>query len=248
MTGPAPPGYLAGLFRSLQGEGPWAGRPEVFLRLAGCSVGCPWCDTRDAWERPPSFPVAGGEAEPNPVEADRAVRLAKEAARPSCKWISFTGGEPLEQGPFLRALLPLLRGEGFFLHLETAGVHPGPLESLLPFLDQVSMDWKLPSLGGRDFRQAHKACLRVLSSWEGGKAVKIVVGASCPPSEAEEALGEALGICPDARPVLQPLTAPASAEPEPGALDLCLALAWKWGERAPSLRVLPQVHKLLGLP
>ncbi len=248
MKDPAQPGYLAGLFRSLQGEGPWAGRPEVFIRLAGCSVGCPWCDTKEAWERPPSFPLPEGGVLPNPVEAEEAARLAEEAARPGTRWISLTGGEPLEQAPFLLAVLPLLGEKGFFLHLETAGVNPASLESLLPLLDQVSMDWKLPSLGGGDFRSAHKASLRVLSAWGGEKAVKVVVGATCPSSEVEEALEEILGICPGAFPVLQPLAAPGSKGPEPGALDLCLDLAWKWGKRAPSLRVLPQVHKLLGLP
>ncbi len=245
---PAPPGHLAGLFRSLQGEGPWAGRPEVFLRLAGCSLGCPWCDTREAWERPPSFPVAGGGEEANPVEAGRAARLVEEAASSFALWISLTGGEPLEQAAFLQALLPLLRNKGFLLHLETAGAHPGELQVLLPYLDQVSLDWKLPSLGGRDFRPAHRACLKLLSQWGGEKAVKVVVGTSCPASEVEEALGEILGLCPGARPVLQPLWASAQAGPEPGALDFCMDLAWKWARRAPSLRVLPQVHKLLGLP
>jgi organic radical activating enzyme len=47
-------------FHSLQGEGLHAGRSAFFLRLAGCTVGCPWCDTKHSWpagvhpEPPPS--------------------------------------------------------------------------------------------------------------------------------------------------------------------------------------------------
>ena len=36
-------------FHSLQGEGHHSGRSAFFIRLAGCSVGCPWCDTKHSW-------------------------------------------------------------------------------------------------------------------------------------------------------------------------------------------------------
>ncbi|MEO0541875.1 MAG: 7-carboxy-7-deazaguanine synthase QueE, partial [Cyanobacteria bacterium P01_A01_bin.105] len=36
-------------FHSLQGEGTWAGTSAFFIRLAGCDVGCPWCDTKESW-------------------------------------------------------------------------------------------------------------------------------------------------------------------------------------------------------
>lgn len=33
------------IWKSIQGEGPFAGYPAVFIRLAGCNLSCPWCDT-----------------------------------------------------------------------------------------------------------------------------------------------------------------------------------------------------------
>ena len=36
-------------FHSLQGEGHHSGRSAFFIRLAGCNVGCPWCDTKHSW-------------------------------------------------------------------------------------------------------------------------------------------------------------------------------------------------------
>lgn len=38
------------IFKSIQGEGVHQGRAATFIRLAGCNLQCPWCDTKDSWE------------------------------------------------------------------------------------------------------------------------------------------------------------------------------------------------------
>ena len=38
------------LFHTLQGEGFHTGKPAVFVRLAGCDVGCVWCDVKESWD------------------------------------------------------------------------------------------------------------------------------------------------------------------------------------------------------
>ena len=37
------------LFETIQGEGAFTGTPAIFLRLQGCDIGCPWCDTQQTW-------------------------------------------------------------------------------------------------------------------------------------------------------------------------------------------------------
>jgi len=107
-------------FHSLQGEGLHAGRSAFFIRLAGCTVGCSWCDTKHSW--------------PAAVHPHRSLaELAGEAATAAAAGAAFvviTGGEPLHHGldPLCAALRQATispeRPEGLPLHLETSGVDP----------------------------------------------------------------------------------------------------------------------------
>ncbi len=99
-------------FHSLQGEGVHAGRSAFFLRLAGCDVGCSWCDTKHSW------PEA---AHPRRPLGELAAE-ARAAAAAGAAFVVITGGEPLQQP--LDALCAALAAAGLPLHLETSGVGP----------------------------------------------------------------------------------------------------------------------------
>ena len=72
-------------FHSLQGEGHHCGRSAFFIRLAGCKVGCTWCDTKHSWplENHPRRSI------------DALAQEAVEAARNGAAFTVITGGEPL---------------------------------------------------------------------------------------------------------------------------------------------------------
>ena len=98
-------------FHSLQGEGHHSGRSAFFIRLAGCNVGCPWCDTKHSW--------------PENNHAHRSLgALAAEAElaqRNGAAFTVITGGEPLHHN--LDDLALALREASHIpLHLETSGV------------------------------------------------------------------------------------------------------------------------------
>jgi len=105
-------------FHSLQGEGIHAGRSAFFIRLAGCRVGCSWCDTKHSW------PL---EHHPQRRLRDLAAE-ASAAAKAGAAFVVITGGEPLHHNlaPLCAALNTLAAADGATLplHLETSGVDP----------------------------------------------------------------------------------------------------------------------------
>jgi len=72
-------------FHSLQAEGLHFGRSAFFIRLGGCKVGCPWCDTKESW------PMKGHQKE----SIFNIAQKATEAQSKGASIIVITGGEPL---------------------------------------------------------------------------------------------------------------------------------------------------------
>jgi organic radical activating enzyme len=96
-------------FHSVQGEGALMGANAFFVRLAGCDVGCPWCDTKISWnvKRHPEIAIAD-------------LVSASVNAKPAI--VVITGGEPLMHD--LTELTQQLKAQGLRVHLETSGSHP----------------------------------------------------------------------------------------------------------------------------
>ena len=118
------------LFFSLQGEGATIGRPSVFIRLMGCSVGCVWCDTKYSWSGPP-------------VEEKSIAEILGFCEEHEGAQVVVTGGEPLESLQF-PTLIEVLHDAGLRVEVETAG-HIPPPENVLERVDQWNVSPKLKS-------------------------------------------------------------------------------------------------------
>lgn len=96
------------MFATIQGEGPFAGTPAVFIRLYGCNLQCPECDT--------DYTSSSFTADQNFFLDELA-----EMSSPS-KLVVISGGEPFRQN-----LTPLVRGlvnNGYTVQVETNGTLP----------------------------------------------------------------------------------------------------------------------------
>lgn len=150
------PGLLpvSEIFETIQGEAWWTGTPAVFVRLQGCDVGCPWCDTKYTWPVKPSdaIPIQAMLAKDgtNPTTtyalmAAHEIIAAVETHR--ARHIVITGGEPCQYD--LRELSHLAARSGHVLQVETSGtekiqIAPGAWVTVSP---------KIGMPGGKQVRQ-----------------------------------------------------------------------------------------------
>ena len=96
-------------FYTLQGEGKHSGRAAYFIRLAGCDVGCVWCDVKESWDI-------------SPEQYLTVEQLLTEVAQSNTDFVVITGGEPTMHN--LKELTNALHTKGYEIAIETAGVHP----------------------------------------------------------------------------------------------------------------------------
>ena len=96
-------------FYTIQGEGFYAGHAAYFIRLAGCDVGCVWCDVKESWTA----------AEHQLIWIDD---LINELLKYPARLVVITGGEPLMYD--LSHLTKKLKENGFQINIETSGAYP----------------------------------------------------------------------------------------------------------------------------
>ena len=95
-------------FYSIQGEGFYQGHAAYFIRLAGCDVGCVWCDVKESWDA----------AEEQKMEIEKIVNSAVESG---AKLAVITGGEPAMYN--LDELTASLKAKNFRTNIETSGAY-----------------------------------------------------------------------------------------------------------------------------
>ncbi len=128
-------------FHSIQGEGPTAGHPAWFLRLTGCNLNCPWCDTTEVWRK-------GAR-----MEFDQIPELYGH--NPECyledlkrgDHLVITGGEPMLQRVSIFHYLKWLRKNDIFsvkIEIETNGTTNPDFEG---YIDQWNVSPKLSNSG-----------------------------------------------------------------------------------------------------
>jgi organic radical activating enzyme len=115
--------WLHSFFNTIQGEGPFTGMPALFVRLAGCNLQCPQCDTEYTKGR----------------QAIAPARLAEHLGlfeSPANALVVITGGEPCRQSALPALVSEILARSDCIVQLETNGTLPLPHTAADPWGDE----------------------------------------------------------------------------------------------------------------
>ena len=122
------------IFTSVQGEGPFVGFNQTFVRFCRCNLACTYCDT--------DFTADSSTVDYSASHLANIVNSHKNIHS-----VSLTGGEPLMETDFLLEFLPLCEHK---IYLETNATMCSEMEKIVNYVDFVSADIKLKSATGTE--------------------------------------------------------------------------------------------------
>ncbi|MBE9536465.1 MAG: 7-carboxy-7-deazaguanine synthase QueE [Proteobacteria bacterium] len=244
--------FLSEIFSSIQGEGPYIGMRQVFVRFLDCNLDCSYCDTENkrAVLRECRIEKEAGiglfSYLPNPVSIDEleASLTALEGFDGLHHSISITGGEPLLQAEFIRGWLEAAKKRRA-IYLETNGTLPEKLKSLIDKIDIISMDIKLPGTGAIAPQwEAHRSFLEIAAERE--VFVKVVVSAATKDGELDHALEIIESVNAAIPLVIQAMT--VDGRPDEGLSPRRIFdIQERASRRLKDVRIIPQTHKITGV-
>ena len=248
--------YLSEIYSALQGEGPLVGIRQIFVRLSGCDLRCVWCDTPNSLIKTEYCEVEEYTSLrqfkkiKNPVSGNDFIDLFSRLNPKLHHSVSFTGGEPLLQATTLLDIIPEIKNKFLLpIYLETGGHRPDKLKEIIHLIDYISMDFKLPSSSGtQSIWEEHKEFLSISFKSKNLKDfwVKIVITNQTDFSDLLTAVNLINKFKSDknVEVILQPVTE-INGIKAPDQNEL-LNINSRLLEYYTNIRVLPQVHKLIG--
>ena len=250
-------GYVGEIFNSLQGEGPYVGSRQVFVRFAGCSLRCMHCNTLAYRSFSPRFcnvEVRAGVGKfmrvPNPIGPEALMDHVERLLTPDVHLVSLTGGEPLESGEFLIEVARACKGSRLATYLETNGADSETMGRVAPYLDFASIDVKLPEHEAVPRNRWSKlfeeelACIGVARARGLRAFAKVVILGSSSTGPFKRVCERLAGF--KIPLIIQPVTPRGKISAPPiEKLFAFSEIAAKAGVR--EISIIPQVHKLIGV-
>ncbi|MCI1274185.1 MAG: 7-carboxy-7-deazaguanine synthase QueE [Clostridiaceae bacterium] len=216
------------LFASIQGEGPYIGYNQLFIRFCGCNLNCQYCDT--------DFDTQNNYTEYAPSELIQKIKADYDLTK--IHSISLTGGEPLLSADFLKEFLPLI---GKKIYLETNATLPEQLIKVKDLISIIAADIKLESSTGiKGTYKMHDEFFKQCTGVE--TFAKIVFNENFSNSEIVEVtkLARKYNIPLVLQPEMNKDKIQVSSNIIQTILDKCL-------NEYKNVRVIPQSHKFMGI-
>ena len=212
------------IFTSIQGEGPYMGYKQLFVRFSGCNLNCNYCDTDFSNDNSQKY------------TADELARIVKKNT--DCHSVSLTGGEPLLHTEFLKEFLPT---STLPVYLETNSTLPDKLEECIDYIDYISADIKLPSCtGSEEIWHIHENFMDIAS--EKDLFIKVVFDENI--TEDEILKTAAIAAKHRVELILQPKMNGNNISVDS---DFIYKILLRFLDKYKKVRVIPQVHKFLNV-
>jgi len=225
------------IFSSLQGEGPYLGIKQVFVRFGRCNMHCNYCDELEKMkeENFTRLSLAQVLHEIGHLEKEKGPHHS----------VSLTGGEPLFYTPFLENFLPKLKERRYGTYLETNGTLPKELDRVIRFCDIIAMDLKpASSTGDRNFEREHEEFLKIAARKD--VFVKLVVTPDTRLEEVRRCVDIVESVDPHIPFIFQPLSEAFGISIK--ALGLIETSFMREAEKYLfDVRVIAQMHKIWGV-
>lgn len=212
------------IFTSIQGEGPYVGVKQLFIRFCGCNLSCKYCDT--------DFNAESGKL--YTIE-----ELLDEISKNSdCHSVSLTGGEPLLHTEFLKKILPSC---SLPIYLETNATLPEQMADVINYVDYISADIKIPSCtGDKAYWNEHNNFFSIAMQKE--TFAKVVFDDNI----TDDEIDKTADLCAkyNIELILQPKCTNNSELPKPEIIETTFN---KFLSKYKNVRLVPQVHKFLNI-
>ena len=232
---------LSEIFTSIEGEGILIGTKTLFIRMAGCHLGCIWCDTGYA------LPLNSGKE----YTLGHVKDMISSELRPNTYKANFTGGEPLLQHYAVADLARFVKDKGLKTYLESSCFDSHRFEKVLPFIDICKIEFKMRDSKAVD-REHHdrllineRECLDLSIECSKTTYIKVVVTASSSIGEFRNLLQDVFTHI-ETRDLAGFIIQPSSAMDEP-SLEKLLMFYDAAYPIYHNVRIIPQLHKLMGV-
>ncbi len=213
------------IFESIQGEGPYIGVNQLFIRFSKCNLNCAYCDTDFKTDL----------KEYSLEELLTTIRLYKNIHS-----ISLTGAEPLLEVDFLYEFLKRVNHK---IYLETNGTLYKNLEKIIDYLDIISMDIKLPSSSKmQELYNEHAKFIQIAAEKNKEIFLKVVFDNNITNSEIEKTIELAKPY--NLLIVLQPKSEMNKLSVDSNFIN---EIFQKYCKLYNNVRLIPQVHKFINV-